>query len=571
MTLKLIKPVVVLVTVFCTSLVLSQGTGLNFDERAYRAVPEVEKPMGFGENLPKSASLRNYTPFVAHQGQYGTCVGWSTTYYAATIEYARLSNLNDQKLISSQAFDPYFTYLKITKESDYFYCAEGTLITNAANYLMKNGVKRFNYNTLDCGAKIDPTNKPENIPFKITDFRRLIDPKIPREENIVAVKQALHEGHPVVIGMALPKSFYNVDSTGLFKPESTDKNYVNDYGGHAMAVIGFDDDRMGGTFEIINSWGDQWGDKGFVYVKYDDFVDFTRMGIRFEAEITPVKDELGCVMGSCENGYGRVVYQDGSIYEGNFINKERAGFGMFIWKEDLASFGGEWEASKRHGKGIFVDEKGNKQTGYWKNDQFVQGEIVINTVNRSELSGDIAKNLSFLSPKEVGALLRQKAIVDTLAARLQPGCIYGDCENGVGVLLGQNYIYFGGFQSGLRQGYGEMRWIGESWGNAYIGNSDANTRTGIGAYFWPNGNKYYGEWQNGSRNGLGTFFNSNGDIQAGKFENNNFVSEGMGFGQIEVGEPLSEPKMERIVIKDKSTAVQSVISPIKNKKKKGKA
>ncbi len=571
MKLKLIKPLIALFAVFYSSFIYSQGTGLNFDERAYRAVPEVERPMGFGENLPKSASLRKYTPSVANQGQYGTCVGWSTTYYAATIEYARLNNLTDRKLISAYAFDPYFTYLKITKESDYFSCAEGTLITNAANYLLKNGVKRFNYNTLDCGAKIDPSNKPDNIPFKITDFRRLIDPKISKQENIVSVKQAIHDGHPVIIGMALPKSFYSVDSSGLFKPEPNDKNYVNDYGGHAMAVIGYDDERMGGTFEIINSWGDQWGDHGFVYVKYDDFVVFTRMGIRFETEILPVKSEMGCVLGTCENGYGRLVYSDGSIYEGNFLNKDRAGYGMFIWKDDLASFGGEWEASKRHGKGYFVDEKGTKQSGYWKNDQFVQGEIVINTINRSELAGDIAKNLNYLNPKEVAALLQQRSIVDTLAAQLKPGCIYGDCENGIGVLLGQNYIYYGSFQSGLRQGYGEMRWIGVSWGNTYIGNSDANTRTGIGAYFWPNGNKYYGEWQNGNRNGLGTFFNANGDIQAGKFENNNFISEGMGFGQVEIDLPLLDPKVEQIVITDKSTLIQQDTNPKNSKKKKGKA
>lgn len=571
MKLNSTKLPVILFYLLTANLLFAQGTGLKFDEKAYRQVPEEEKPLGFGEHLPTSASMRKYTPFVANQGQYGTCVGWSSTYYATTIEFARLSKLEDQKLISSQAFDPYFTYLKITTEADYFACSEGALITNAASSLMKNGVKRFNYNTLECGAKIDPTNKPDNVPFKITDFRRVLDTRLSKEENLSTVKQALSDGHPVVIGMALPKSFYAIDATGLFKPELTDKNFISDYGGHAMAVIGYDDSRFGGTFEIINSWGPEWGDKGFAYVKYDDFIDFTRMAVRFEAELTPVKETVGCVMGNCENGYGRLVYQDGSIYEGNFINKERAGYGMFIWKEDLASFGGEWEASKRHGKGAFVDDKGKKQEGYWKNDQFVQGEIVINGITRTELTGNIAQNLSFLSPKEVAAILQQKSMVDTLAANLKQGCIYGNCQDGVGVILGQNYVYYGGFQSGLRQGYGEMRWIGESWGNTYIGNSEANTRIGVGAYFWPNGNKFFGEWQNGNRNGLGTFFNTNGDIQAGKFENNNFISEGMGFGSVEVGVPMNDPKMEQILIKDKSSDIQKSIPTDNKKKKKGKA
>jgi hypothetical protein len=115
-----------------------------------------------------------------------------------------------------------------------------------------------------------------------------------------------------------------------------------------------------------------------------------------------------------------------------------------------------------------------------------------------------------------------------------------------------------------------MRWTGESWGNAYIGNSEANTRTGIGAYFWPNGNKYYGEWKNGAREGLGSFFNVNGEIQAGKFENNTFVSEGMGFGAINVGTVLEEPKAVPVIVEDKSTSAPAPTSVNLKKKKKNK-
>ena len=34
-------------------------------------------------------------------------------------------------------------------------------------------------------------------------------------------------------------------------------------GGHAMVVVGYDDDKYGGAFEILNSWGTYWGNKGF--------------------------------------------------------------------------------------------------------------------------------------------------------------------------------------------------------------------------------------------------------------------------------------------------------------------
>jgi hypothetical protein len=569
MQLKLKNTALVLLVISSTH-VYAQGTGLEFDEKAYRAVPEEERPLGFGENLPASTSLRKFAPSVAHQGNFGTCVGWSSTYYAATIEYARLSGITAVGKVNAQAFDPYYTYLNITEKADYFSCAEGTLITNAAEFIKARGLKRFNYNSLECGAKIDVSNLPGNVPMRVTDFRRLIDKKDADEENIVNVKQALVDGHPVIIGMALPKSFYSVDSTGLFKPDPSEKQFIADYGGHAMAVIGYNDQLHGGVFEIVNSWGDDWGDKGFVYVRYDDFVSYTRMGIRYETELVTLTENKGCVIGNCENGYGRLVYDDNNMYEGNFVSGERVGYGLFYWESDQSSFGGEWYGSKRHGKGQLLNSNGEKQQGFWKEDIYVKNEIVINPIISGQNSSNIRDNLKFLTLKEISGLLGQKPIVDSIIAGFEQGCIYGDCKNGEGVLLGQNYIYCGSFQNGLRHGYGEMRWTGESWGNSYLGNSESNVRTGIGAYFWPNGNKYYGEWQGGNRNGLGAFFNSNGDIQAGSFENNNFISEGLGFGNGTQAKVLEDPANSMEIKGDKSTApsLNQVKPTKKNKKKK---
>ena len=561
----------ILIAIFICGDLFSQefSTGLNFDEAAYRKVPEIEKPLGFGENLPKEFSLRKYTPKVAHQGQFGTCVGWSSTYYAASIEYARLMNLENNSVTSALAFDPYYTYLNITKETNYFSCSEGTLITNAANHLVAKGVKRFLYNPLECGARIDPSNTVENSPIVFSDFSRVIDTKNSAEENIANVKQAISDGHPVVIGMALPKSFYTIDTSGSFIPIDGEKQFIADYGGHAMAVIGYNDSRYGGTFEIVNSWGEEWGQKGFLYVKYQDFIDFTRIGIQFSTELKKETAKEGCIAGDCVNGYGKFIDAEGNVFEGKFANGERAGYGLYVWSADATSFGGEWEASKRNGKGIYYDLKGRKITGYWKDDNFVQNEIVINKVIHSNLKENIAENLQFLTAKEISALIQDSSIVNQLALKMKQGCIWGDCINGTGLLLAGNYVYIGSFQSGLRHGYGEMRWFGESWGNAYIGNCESNTRTGIGSYKWPNGNIYMGEWKEGKKEGIGAFFNANGETQAGKFVNNNFESEGLGFGEVKLDVALEDPKSEIIQLEKKSTE-QIAVSPNKKSKSKSK-
>ena len=39
-------------------------------------------------------------------------------------------------------------------------------------------------------------------------------------------------------------------------------------GGHAVAVVGYDDNLNGGRFICRNSWGTNWGDHGYFYMPY---------------------------------------------------------------------------------------------------------------------------------------------------------------------------------------------------------------------------------------------------------------------------------------------------------------
>jgi len=38
-------------------------------------------------------------------------------------------------------------------------------------------------------------------------------------------------------------------------------------GGHAVALVGFDDKNK--EFIVRNSWGSNWGDRGYFYMPYD--------------------------------------------------------------------------------------------------------------------------------------------------------------------------------------------------------------------------------------------------------------------------------------------------------------
>ena len=99
-------------------------------------------------------------------------------------------------------------------------------------------------------------------------------------------KKAISEKNPVVIGMACcSETFFKIARDGNWTPNSNEYASLPS-GGHAMAVIGYDDDVNGGSFEVMNSWGERWGNKGFFWIKYSDFDAFVRYGF----EIIPAQE-----------------------------------------------------------------------------------------------------------------------------------------------------------------------------------------------------------------------------------------------------------------------------------------
>ena len=80
------------------------ATGLTFDDDAYEAI-ELKTPLTRGDYfaLSPSASLKKYCPAVGNQGNYGTCVGWSSGYAARTILWAKENNMTSTIDISNHA------------------------------------------------------------------------------------------------------------------------------------------------------------------------------------------------------------------------------------------------------------------------------------------------------------------------------------------------------------------------------------------------------------------------------------------------------------------------------------
>jgi hypothetical protein len=99
------------------------------------------------------------------------------------------------------------------------------------------------------------------------------------------VRKSLAEGRPVIIGMNTPPSFFEPGE--VWRPRENPQGF---YGGHAVCVVGYDDEKEGGAFEVLNSWGRKWGRAGFTWIPYNTFNRWVREAYEIIENLSAYED-----------------------------------------------------------------------------------------------------------------------------------------------------------------------------------------------------------------------------------------------------------------------------------------
>jgi len=240
-------------------------TGLLLDDSAYARIPQKPELLTRSYDvLPKSHSLRQYCPVPRSQGDYSTCTSWATAYAARTIAEAIANNWQEPVQITKEAFSPLFTYALLRAPYD-IYCQEGIYLPPAFKALKDNGTVKYNDFDINCSSVISNKLYSKAMSYVIDDYFTLFPNGAAGSKKINATKKSIAENRPVVISMANYTSFGK--NTEEVWSGITDFNE----GYHAMCVVAYDDDKYGGAFLLMNSWGTRWGDAGFKWVRYEDY------------------------------------------------------------------------------------------------------------------------------------------------------------------------------------------------------------------------------------------------------------------------------------------------------------
>ena len=260
--------------------------------------------------LPESANLQRFCPTPQNQGSQGSCVAWSSAFAAHTI----LESAKTGKQPNDVAFSPSFMYNQIGLDG-----CQGSYIIRAMEFMTKQGgvpYEQFVYNEQDCQTQPGNQLQQEASQYRMRGFNRLSLGDRNDAVDLRAIKENLAQGAPVIIGMMVGQSFMQpMMGQDLWVPAQGDRSMMG-FGGHAMCVVGYDEKKYGGSFLLMNSWGQEWGTNGFAWIRYGDFQTYVREAYG----VSPMHaGNQNVQQFSCEVGLVSVEYDGKKTVAGDYI------------------------------------------------------------------------------------------------------------------------------------------------------------------------------------------------------------------------------------------------------------
>ena len=166
-------------------------------------------------------------------------------------------------------------------------------------------------------TNLPPRHRAKQFPVK--DFKRLFERG--EANKVVLVKKSLAEAKPVVVVMHVAASFHSAKAVWSPSPQdytSSQTACVHDPCHLTMTVVGYDDAKYGGAFEVMHSQGTRWGDQGFLWVRYTDFQHFCWYAfelIEAEPHLLTMTEITGSIRFEAASGVIMPARRHGGVYK----------------------------------------------------------------------------------------------------------------------------------------------------------------------------------------------------------------------------------------------------------------
>ena len=211
------------------------------------------------ENIPAVVDFTSKCPPVLNQGDLGSCT-------ANGIANAHL--FEQMKQVEKGAFLPsrLFVYynervIEKTVNSD-----SGAQIKDGIKTIAKQGVcpeTMWAYNIKKFTTKPSAKCYKEGLKHLALQYLRV-------DQTLGGMKNCLAQGYPFIMGFSVYESFESdaVAKSGIVPMPVANEKLL---GGHCVWVIGYND--VVTRFRCMNSWGTDWGQKGYFEIPYDYLIN----------------------------------------------------------------------------------------------------------------------------------------------------------------------------------------------------------------------------------------------------------------------------------------------------------
>lgn len=248
--------------------------GFRFGDVVYRLdaveqIPLDEDYMPKSASLPKSVDLRQGFGEVRNQGPLGSCTAFALT---GIVEYM-LKKSGKPYHDLSELFLFYYTRYQERKRKGLSSLPpekDGGSYFDAIAALSEYGICEETLWPYEVG-KVDFNPSPEAVAnaakIKVVKAKNV-------KRNVADIKSALAEGYPVAVSVRLFESFTDERHGFVVLPsddEIAEGKVKSGHDGHAMVICGYRDDQN--IFIVRNSWGKEFGDRGYCFMPYAYFED----------------------------------------------------------------------------------------------------------------------------------------------------------------------------------------------------------------------------------------------------------------------------------------------------------
>jgi hypothetical protein len=244
-------------------------------------------------------------PPIGDQMQQGCCVAWGVGYAAGTFAAALTEgiNLSTAATAATGSVSPSDLYAKIIA-SEGNTCGNGTQVVDGIERMIVDGVASLSQVPYTDSACVMPSTSSQ---FLLSGYNT-VDPT-----NAVLLKQYIYNLSVLPLAIVVYPDFESATGPSVYSHSGASGDCS--LGGHCVALVGWDDTRQ--AFRIMNSWGTNWGDSGFLWVSYDTFAIMVQEAYAVYWQASPFFQKNNIVPGSVTaNGdvelATAIVYSDSS-------------------------------------------------------------------------------------------------------------------------------------------------------------------------------------------------------------------------------------------------------------------